>query len=113
MYNSVLLIGRATDKPVVKQLESGVVVGNFVLAVNRPYKNGNGEYDCDFINLTMWNSVASYAEEYIKKGSLVCVKGYLMPREEILNCINEGGEEYKRKVRTVEVYVEKIVFLKL
>ena len=64
MYNSVLLIGRTTDKPKIRQLESGVMVGNLTLAVNRPFKNTDGQYETDFINCTLWNGIASSANEF-------------------------------------------------
>lgn len=113
MYNSVLLIGRTTDKPNLKTLESGIVVGNFTLAVARPFKNADGEIETDFINCTMWNSIASSAYEYVKKGSLICVKGILQTKEEVISCVNDDGVIYKRKFKYLDVYVEKVIYLKL
>ena len=115
MYNSVLIIGRTTDKPTLRQLENGTMVANFTLAVNRPYKNLEGEVDVDFINCTAWNATAQSIVEYLKKGSLICVKGIIITREETFTCVKEteGGETYKKKIKYLDVQVEKVIYLKL
>lgn len=113
MYNSLTLIGRTTDKPDVKTLESGITVGHLTLAVYRPYRNSNGEFDVDFIPCVMWNSVAQSAEEYVKKGSLICVKAYLITKEETITCLNDEGQPFSRKIRGFDITVEKIIYLKL
>ena len=43
MFNLVLLIGKMTDKPTLRTLENGQIVGNFALAVQRPFKNMEGK----------------------------------------------------------------------
>ena len=113
MYNSVLIIGRTTDKPKIRQLESGVVVGNMTLAVNRPFKNTDGEYDTDFISCTMWNSIATSANEFCKKGSLIGVRGYVVNKEETVTVLGEGGEQYKKTIKVLDINVDKVIFLKL
>ena len=112
MYNHVFLIGRTTDKPVIKTLENGQIVGRLTLAVNRPYKNSNGEYDTDFIPCTLWNGVATNCSDYINKGSLVGVKGLLVQKDENVY-FKKGEEEYKKKISVLEVYADSVVFLKL
>lgn len=113
MYNSVLLIGRTTDKPKIRQLESGVMVGNLTLAVNRPFKNTDGQYETDFINCTLWNGIASSANEFCNKGSLIGVRGYLVTKEETVLFKNEEGVEYKKTIKIPDLHVDKVIFIKL
>ena len=113
MYNSVMLIGRTTDKPTIRKLESGVVVGNFVLAVSRPFKNSDGEYDVDFIPCTLWNANAVNANEFCNKGSTVAVRGYLQMKDDNVNINTESGEVVKKTIKVIDIVVEKLIFLKL
>ncbi|MDT1039693.1 single-stranded DNA-binding protein, partial [Staphylococcus pseudintermedius] len=50
MINRVVLVGRLTKDPEFRTTQSGVEVATFTLAVNRNYKNKNGEQQADFIN---------------------------------------------------------------
>ena len=103
MMNQTCSIGRLVREPEVKELEDGKKVSNITLAVPRSYKNENGEYETDFIDCTLWGSVADRTAEYCKKGDLVGVKGRLQTN----NYENEKGE--KRKI--TEVIAEKLTFL--
>jgi len=58
MFNHVVLIGRLTQKPVLKTFENGIKVCDITLAVMRPFKNTAGEYDTDFIPVSLWYSYA-------------------------------------------------------
>tara|TARA_B100000902_G_C26829048_1_gene677805 strand:+ start:218 stop:604 length:387 start_codon:yes stop_codon:yes gene_type:complete len=69
--NSVSLIGRAGRDPEVRYFESGSVVANFAIAVNRRSKND----EPDWINLEIWGKQAQVAADYVKKGSLIGVTG--------------------------------------
>ena len=51
------------------------------LAVNRGYKNQNGEYDTDFIPCVLWRGVAENAAEYCHKGDLIGIRGRLETRK--------------------------------
>ena len=113
MFNSVFLIGRITDKPNIKKLESGLVVGNFVLAVNRPYKNADGENEVDFIPCTVWNSNATNMNEFCNKGSLIGLKGMLQMKEESVGITKDDGEVLRKNIKVMDIFVEKIIFLKL
>ena len=111
MFNNVLLIGRAVDKPSVKTLESGANVGHLTIAINRPFKNLEGKQEVDFINCVMWGPIASSAADYINKGSLIFVRGFLKTKEETVYFNKE--EDLKKNLKSYEVYVEKINFIKL
>ena len=69
--NSVSLVGRAGRDPEVGYFESGGVVANFTLAVNRRRR----EDEPDWSNLEVWGKQAQVAADYIKKGSLIGING--------------------------------------
>jgi single-strand DNA-binding protein len=72
--NVVHLVGRAGGDPDVKYFESGSVKCNITLAVNRPSKNSD---EPDWFNLEIWGKTAEVAANYVKKGSLIGIKGSL------------------------------------
>ena len=76
MLNKVLLIGRLTKDIELKSNDKTNYVQN-TLAVQRGYKNKNGEYDTDFVNITLFRSQADYLNNYSEKGMLVSVVGRL------------------------------------
>ena len=102
MLNQTVLVGRIVRAPEVKELESGKKVTNLTLAIPRSYKNENGEYDTDFVDCTLWNSIAQNVCEYCRKGDLVGVKG----RVQTENYEVDGD---KRKHTTI--VAEKVTFL--
>ena len=112
MYNQVFLIGRTTEKPTLNKLESGQTVGHLTLAVNRPYKNQDGNYDTDFITCTLWNGIATNANAYCNKGSLIAVKGIVIQKEENV-VIKKDDEILSKKIKTYDIVAENVVFLKL
>ena len=69
--NSVTLVGRAGRDPEVRYFESGTVVANLTMAVNRR----NREDEPDWFNLEIWGKQAQVAADYVKKGSLIGVTG--------------------------------------
>ena len=69
--NSVTLVGRAGRDPEVKYFESGTVVANLTMAVNRR----NREDEPDWFNLEIWGKQAQIAADYVKKGSLIGITG--------------------------------------
>jgi len=69
--NSVTLVGRAGRDPDVKYFESGTVVANLTMAVNRRNKND----EPDWFNLEIWGKQAQVAADYVKKGSLIGITG--------------------------------------
>ena len=80
MMNRVCLIGRITKEPEIKYTQSGVGVVSFTLAVDRGFKNENGESQTDFINCVAWRSQAEFIANWIKKGYLIGVAGSLQSR---------------------------------
>ncbi|ERT05209.1 single-stranded DNA-binding family protein [Lyngbya aestuarii BL J] len=72
--NIVTLVGRVGGDPDVKYFESGKVVCNLTLAVNRRTRRTD---EPDWFNLEMWDKTAEIAANYVRKGSLIGVKGSL------------------------------------
>ena len=80
MQNMVCLIGRLlTD---IKENDSKMTLG-----VQRMYKNENGEYLTDFIDVYIFGEMFRRINEYIKKGDLVAVKGRLEVKDNQLKVI--------------------------
>ena len=69
--NSVTLVGRVGRDPEVRYFESGSVVANLTMAVNRR----NREDEPDWFNLEIWGKQAQVAADYVKKGSLIGITG--------------------------------------
>ena len=98
MLNNVNLCGRLTRDIDLRYTQSGKAVGSFSLAVNRNFKNSNGDYEADFINCTIWGKSAENLANFVSKGSLINVSGRLNTR----NYDNKQGQ----KVYVTEVIVE-------
>jgi len=101
--NSVNLIGRLTRDVDMKYTPNGVALSTFTLAVNRPFKNENGEYDADFIRVQVWRKRAENVANYCKKGSKVSVSGRIQTS-------SFEGQDGK-KVYMTEVVADSIGFL--
>ncbi|WP_163193773.1 single-stranded DNA-binding protein [Clostridium thermarum] len=79
--NRIFLIGRLTKDPDMKIIEdTGKIITRFTLAVEREYRNANGERDVDFFPIVVWGKRAEAASEYLTKGSLISVCGRLANR---------------------------------
>ena len=80
--NKVVLAGRITADPELKQTPSGVSVLRFTLAVNRRFSKSNeqGEQQTDFISMVAWRQTAEFISKYFRKGSAICVTGSIQTR---------------------------------
>lgn len=102
MLNQIVLVGRLAKEVEVKELENEKKVSNITLAVPRSFKNSDGEYDTDFIDIVLWDTIAQNTNAYCKKGDIIGIKGRIQTRE-----IEEN--DIKRKVQ--ELIAEKVTFL--
>lgn len=103
IYNYVMLIGRLTEDVNVSTTKTGKKVAN-ILAINRPFKNPQTDsYDTDFIDVSIWDELCDVASNYLKKGSLVAVKGRLTAAYDRL----ESGPYFNR----IQVTGERVIFL--
>ncbi|WP_102344830.1 single-stranded DNA-binding protein [Bacillus sp. Marseille-P3661] len=105
MFNQVTLIGRITKDPELRYTSEGIAVTNFTLALNRNYKNSNGEYEADFVNCHIWRKNAESTANYCLKGSLVGITGKLQSR----HYENQEGV----RVYVTEVLCDDIRFISL
>jgi len=80
MLNRVVLIGRLTKDPELRYSPSGVAVTNFTLAIDRKFKNAQGERETDFIPCVMFKQLAELCANYLAKGKLASVDGRIQVR---------------------------------
>lgn len=101
--NNVSLIGRLTKDPDLRYTSSGMAVATFSLAVQRSFRNKDGEYEADFINCVCWNKSGETLANHVRKGQRIGVTGRIQTR----NYENEQGN----RVYVTEVVVEGFTFL--
>lgn len=102
--NKAILIGRLTRDPELKfTAGSGVAVTTFTLAVDRNFKNKDGQREADFINIVAYNKLAETMANYLKKGRLIAVSGRIETRT------YEGNDGQKKYF--TDVVVEDFQFL--
>lgn len=94
--NKVQLIGNLGADPEVRYTPSGTKIASFRVAVNRRWKNPEGEQKeaTDWFTVEAWGGLAEICENYLKKGSLVYVEGRLQTDQYVV----EGEKRYKTKV---------------
>ena len=73
--NDVTLLGRLVRDPEIRTGKDDFVVASYTLAVDRPWKNKDGERDADFIRCQAFGGAAEFAETYLSKGDPILVKG--------------------------------------
>jgi len=101
--NRVVLVGRLTRDPELRYTPNGIAVANFNIAVNRPFKDQNGENQADFINGVVWRKQAENLANYMKKGNQIGIDGRIQTR-------TYEGQDGKT-VYVTEVLAESIQFL--
>ncbi|CRK82670.1 single-stranded DNA-binding protein [Neobacillus massiliamazoniensis] len=103
MINQVTLVGRLTKDPDLKSTTEGTPVTQVTLAVNRNFRNHNGEIDADFIQCTLWRKAAENTAQFCRRGAVVGITGRLQTR-------HYDNREGKR-IYVTEVVAESIRFL--
>lgn len=96
MINNVVLVGRMTRDAELKYTQSNIAVATFTLAVNRNFKNENGDREADFINVVIWRQQAENLANWAKKGALIGITGAIQTR----NYENQQGQR---------VYVTEVI----
>ena len=96
MINNVVLVGRLTKDVELRYTPANQAVATFTLAVNRTFKNANGEREADFINVVIWRQAAENLANWAKKGALLGITGRIQTR----NYENAQGQR---------VYVTEVV----
>ena len=103
MMNQFWGVGRLVAKPEVKESENGNKYTNYTVAVPRSYKNADGVYETDFLDVVSFGSVAEKTAEYCQKGDMIGIKG----RIETSIYENENGE----KKKSTQIIADNITFL--
>ena len=106
--NKVVLCGRLTADPELKQTQSGIAVVTFTLAVNRRFQSRSNDnaaqaQQADFISVVAWRQTAEFISKYFKKGSALCVTGSIQTR-------SWQDQQGQRRYAT-EVVVDEAMFV--
>lgn len=101
--NRTILVGRLTKDVDLRYTQNGKAVGNFTLAVNRPFKNAQGENEADFILCQVWGKQAENLANYMSKGSQIGVDGRIATRS--------YEAQDGKKVFVTEVEADNVQFL--
>lgn len=76
--NKVMLIGRLTADPELRQTQNGIASCQFTVAVNRKFADKNtGERQADFIRCQAWRQTAEFVGKYFSKGKMIALEGSL------------------------------------
>ena len=102
MLNHIVLMGRLCADPDLRRTNSGTPVTSFTLAVDRDFKNQNGEKEADFVPVIAWRNTAEFVSKYFTKGRMAVVEGRLQMR----NWTDKDGN----KRTTAEVVAENVYF---
>ena len=79
-YNLAIIIGRMTKAGELRTTTNGTSTCSFTVAVDRAFKNANGEKVTDFINCVAWRGQAEFISKYFTKGSVIGVQGNIQTR---------------------------------
>jgi single-strand DNA-binding protein len=102
MLNHITIMGRITKDIELRRTGSGVPVASFTLAVDRDFKEKNGEKITDFIDCVAWRNTAEFVEKYFGKGRMAVVSGSLQ--------IRSWTDKDGNKRRTAEVIADNVYF---
>ena len=101
--NKFIGIGRLTNNNELKETNNGKYYVKNSLAIKNDFKNANGQYDTEFVNIVIWGKSAEILVNYSSKGSLVAIEGRLTTRDYDKN---DGTKGY-----ITEVICERIKLL--
>lgn len=101
--NKVELIGRLTKDPEIKMTTIQTPYCNFTVAVDRRFKDANGQRQADFISCVAWRQTASFIQKYFRKGSRIGICGSIQTR----NYEDQNGQKHY----ITEVVVDEAEFV--
>lgn len=101
--NSVNLIGRLTVKPTFGYTNNNIAYVRFTLAVNRSFKDANGDRQADFINCVAYRKTAELINQYTDKGDMLGIEGRIQTGS---YTAQDGSKRY-----TTNVVIDTIEFL--
>lgn len=100
--NKIVIMGRLTADPELRQTQNGVSSCRFTVAINRQFKNSDGKYDADFLNCIAWRQTAEFVSRYFKKGKMIMLVGN----------VRTGSYTDKNGITrsTFDIYVDNVEF---
>ncbi|MBQ9270414.1 MAG: single-stranded DNA-binding protein [Oscillospiraceae bacterium] len=102
MLNNIIIMGRLTKDPELRNTGSGTPVVSFSVACERDYKAQDGSREVDFIDVVAWRNTAEFVSKYFTKGRMAVVSGRL----QIRNWTDNEGN----KRRSAEVVADNVYF---
>ncbi len=102
MLNYISIMGRLTKDPELRRTPAGLAVASFTVAVDRDFKDGNGERETDFIECVAWRGTAEFVERNFTKGKMIIVAGRLQ--------IRKWEDKNGNKRSTAEVVADNVYF---
>lgn len=102
MYNRVILMGRLTADPELRQTQSGLYYSRFSIAVDRGYAKQGEERKTDFFDVVCWKQTAEFVNRYFSKGRMIHLEGRLQNN----NYTDQNGVKHYR----VEIQVDNVGF---
>jgi single-strand DNA-binding protein len=103
VLNRIILIGRLTKDPELRYTPNGTGNCTFALAVERQFKNAQGQKEADFLNIVCWRQLAETCANYLARGRLCAVEG----RVQVRHYDNNEG----KRVYMTEVIADNVRFL--
>lgn len=100
--NKVIIGGRLTADPELKQTQGGISVCSFSVAVNRRTLPG-AEQKADFFNVTAWRQTADFVARYFRKGSSICIVGALQNS----SWTDQSGQKHYR----TDIVADEVMFV--
>lgn len=100
--NKVQLVGRLTKDVELKRTQNQTTYCNFTIAVDRRFKDANGNRQADFINCVAWQKTAEFIQKYFKRGNRIGIVGAIQTR---------SYEKDGQKVYITEVLAEEAEFV--
>ncbi|MGI6014332.1 MAG: single-stranded DNA-binding protein [Oscillospiraceae bacterium] len=105
MLNQVSIMGRFTRDPELRYTQAGTPVAAFTLAVERDFKDGNGDKQTDFIDIVAWRQTGEFVSKYFTKGQTAVVSGRLQVRD--------WTDREGSKRRSAEVIADHVYFAEI
>lgn len=102
MLNHITIMGRLVRDPELRHTQNSKAVTSFTLAVDRDFKNQDGQREADFIDCVAWGQTAEFVCQYLSKGRMTAVSGRLQLRD--------WTDKDGKKRRTAEVIADSVYF---
>lgn len=96
--NQVVLVGRLTKNPEIITTKENTQKTQITIAVSRNFKNVDGIYETDLIDITLWNGIAENTANYCNKGDIIGVRGRIQTKIE-------------DDIKITEIVADRITFL--